>query len=179
MKICCTCRLYMNVEHFNKCASQPDKLSKRCKKCHIIACVKYAKNNPKKLRESYLKSYKKHRVTRLARNMAWARNNPEKVKKIKQRYTSKNIDKIRAMARKLAPGYARKYKIRFPLKIKARSKVNYAIKKGIIPKADTCKCFKCGLRAKDYHHISYEKQDWLKVFPICRKCHMGIHIVNH
>ena len=71
--------------------------------------------------------------------------------------------------------YDRKDREKHPLKIKARSKVAYLIRKGVIPKPSELVCV-CGKQAKEYHHKDYSKP--LEVVPLCVLCHKGETIKN-
>lgn len=46
--------------------------------------------------------------------------------------------------------------------------VNRAVRRGIIPPANTCRCVDCDKPAEQYEHRDYNKP--LDVEPICRSC---------
>lgn len=55
-------------------------------------------------------------------------------------------------------------------KIQARDAVSNAIKRGELPKAQTCQCVYCGQPATTYHHHNgYRKEHFLDVVPVCDK----------
>lgn len=64
-----------------------------------------------------------------------------------------------------------------PRRFKARWAVNNAIRDGrLIPASShLCACG-CQRQAEQYHHWSYEPQDWLDVIPMRRTCHQQIHL---
>ena len=64
---------------------------------------------------------------------------------------------------------------RYPNRRKARTAVNNAIFAGKMPHPYVLFCMNCFEQAQNYHHPSYEPENWLKVFPVCRKCHRNIH----
>lgn len=58
----------------------------------------------------------------------------------------------------------------------AGSALNYAIRRGKLPKVSTLICTDCGSPACHYHHhLGYEKEHWLDVIPLCRGCHRRRH----
>ena len=75
------------------------------------------------------------------------------------------------------------------MKFKAKGKVSYAIKKGLLVRPDSCEA--CGIAAVDKtkgvtvrggwlgcldaHHESYKKEHWLDVVWLCRICHRKAH----
>ena len=69
----------------------------------------------------------------------------------------------------------KRYCNRYPNRRKARTAVNNAIFTGKMPHPDTSLCMNCFEQAQDYHHYSYEPENWLKVFPVCKRCHRKIH----
>ncbi len=57
-------------------------------------------------------------------------------------------------------------------KLRARSRLQYAVKMGRIVKASSCS--QCGFRGQiDGHHPDYAKP--LVVIWLCHQCHMGLH----
>ena len=64
---------------------------------------------------------------------------------------------------------AREYRARYPEKIMAQNRLNYAIRKGRIKRQP---CEICGETEKVHaHHISYEPKDWYNVRWLCGVCH--------
>lgn len=65
-----------------------------------------------------------------------------------------------------------KYKSKNPIKSKASTTVNNAVRLGNLVKPTTCS--ECGIEAKlDGHHCDYSKP--LEVMWLCRKCHIAWH----
>lgn len=56
-------------------------------------------------------------------------------------------------------------------KNRARWAVQYATRKGYLPKVHTLACVRCGEQAVAYHHKSYEREHRLDVKPLCAACH--------
>ena len=70
----------------------------------------------------------------------------------------------------------KRYALAYPKYEKAKSAVQTAIRKGILPKVTTLKC-SCGEQAVHYHHHKgYAKEHQLDVIPVCKKCHSLAHI---
>jgi len=72
-------------------------------------------------------------------------------------------------------GKLKRKRERHPMKIAARSAVARAIKKGKLPHLSTQLCVCCAQPATNYHHESYERENWIKVFPLCERCHKETH----
>ena len=69
----------------------------------------------------------------------------------------------------------RNNRTRHPEKMSAGSAVAYAVMSGRLPRTSSCACADCGKQAEHHHHESYEKEHWLDVVPLCRRCHMIRH----
>lgn len=81
----------------------------------------------------------------------------------------KQSDKGKATAKKSSS--AAYY--RYPEKAIARSRLRYAVSKGIINKEP---CMDCGVEKVEAHHyIGYEEKNWYDVYWLCRKHHRDIH----
>ena len=62
------------------------------------------------------------------------------------------------------------------LKVAVSAAMSHAKYTGQLPLATTKQCQDCGLQAEEYHHESYAEEDWLKVIPLCKKCHVSRHV---
>jgi hypothetical protein len=81
----------------------------------------------------------------------------------------------RASPRGRAMRKLRRYKDK--QKIRARDAVSNAIKRGELPKAQTCQCVHCGRTASVYHHHKgYRKEHFLDVEPVCDSCHQTVEV---
>ncbi len=69
----------------------------------------------------------------------------------------------------------RRYEANHPGHWRAKNAVSHAIRAGKLPRADSLLCMNCFEQAKDYHHPNYKPENWLKVFPVCKKCHRKLH----
>lgn len=55
---------------------------------------------------------------------------------------------------------------------KARDAVMIAVRSRRIPRPDELSCTGCGKPGQQYHHyLGYEREHWLDVIPVCRRCH--------
>jgi hypothetical protein len=165
---------------FFKQSSKKDGLSPRCKTCIKYAVRKY--NLTDRGKEVARKSQARYRKTEHCRKYKneWMKNAYHHRSGYKEKMINRNKQRL-AEFRKTHPRLNlktfdspiyKKRKIRFS----AIDAVKYAVRIGIIPRATTQKCFKCNKNANQYHHyLGYEKENWLKVIPVCKKCHTKIH----
>lgn len=59
-----------------------------------------------------------------------------------------------------------------PFKYRARSAVFLEVRMKRMPRAKDCRCQNCGMMAWGYHHhLGYDREHWLDVIPLCRRCH--------
>ena len=63
-------------------------------------------------------------------------------------------------------------------KKKARSAVAIAVRNGTMEKVKHFQCSHCNAHAENWHHPSYEPDQWLEVIPLCSKCHKKLHGVT-
>lgn len=69
------------------------------------------------------------------------------------------------------------YRLKDINKGNARKAVNHAIESGMIEAISTKKCLNCQAVASHYHHhFGYEKENWLKIIPLCIPCHKKVHL---
>lgn len=98
-------------------------------------------------------------------------------KKDAQDYRYKNIDAIREYDRDRGNrqdySYTKEYRLKFPKKIKAQSKVSREIKKGNLSRKP---CEICGEIKSVAHHDDYDKP--LDVRWLCQAHHKQWHAVN-
>jgi len=59
---------------------------------------------------------------------------------------------------------------RDPRRRKAQRKVNHQIRQGKIPRSSEFTCRNCPAKASQYEHLSLEKEHWLDIIPVCRRC---------
>lgn len=65
--------------------------------------------------------------------------------------------------------------VRSTPKTRARKAVHTMIAHGQLLSANQYPCAVCGETARDHHHPSYHEDDYLKVVPLCRSCHVRAH----
>lgn len=99
----------------------------------------------------------------------WRKKNKQKLREYERRARKKNP--------KIGRKGSSNYYHRHPERIQAKTSVSTAISKGILPKQSTCACANpdCTQKAEQYHHWSYEQENWLSVIPLCKACHLGLH----
>jgi len=131
-----------------KRSDRPSGYKSECKEC-------YYKNYNHK---AYSKKYRNSNKGRVTRNIyAEKFRKTEKGKKIRQRCQNK-------------------YRKNNQKKIKAEKIIFNAVRYNNIPPAHKLKCFRCGAKARDYHHyLGYDPEHWFDIKPICRICHRIIH----
>lgn len=66
---------------------------------------------------------------------------------------------------------ARAMYLKYPEKAKARSVVSHAIRKGTLIRPEKCEFCSANGRVEAHHHKGYEKENWLEVVWLCKKCH--------
>ena len=98
-----------------------------------------------------------------ARALLYSKTDRGRITQRKYRQSKKGKKRAKSLPRK----YQRK----------AHKAVRDAIGRGEIKQASTMPCSQeCGGMAMDYHHYNgYDKEYWLDVVPVCRKCHHKIH----
>ena len=141
-KQCTKCKEIQELSEFSKKKASPDGLQSRCKSCS------------------------------LAINKKWQSENREKVKASNKKYYSENREKVNEYHRVYQREYQREYQQRpeEKVKIKARRKLNSAIRSGTIIRPTQCSsCNKsdCEIQA---HHPDHKKP--LEVEFLCKSCHI-------
>lgn len=139
----------------------------RCKKEHTgelktcDSCLEYFKQYRlyhKEERKEYDKQYyqdNKDKIKEQAKE--WGENHPERYKELHLKSSRKHQEK-------------------YPLKRKAQSCIHSVVSDGKIPPAKDLICKECGNSAKEYHHhLGYEREHWMDVIPLCKKCHRDRH----
>lgn len=173
--VCVSCGCAKSIDDFVKSNRTKSGYTRRCKACHAEISKRSRDANQESRRNSVKKYYETHKEEHKRSVANWTKNNPEKVKAIVANYRVKNVEKIKEYRKQFGAALTRKSRNKFPVRYKARNKVNNSVAKGLIPSVKTLRCYDCGNHATDYHHhLGYEPQHWLDVIPLCRKCH-AIH----
>lgn len=61
-------------------------------------------------------------------------------------------------------------------KVQVRSRLNHAVKSGLLPSPKSLACTRCGKKAEEYHHYAgYSLAKALDVIPLCKMCHAKTH----
>lgn len=158
-KICTECKQLKDLNSFSPGNAKFDRHS-RCKECNAKIAKEYRKTKRgKEYQKQYWKSDRGKRV--LSRYKT-----SEKGKQAGRKYTQSKNGKEKL--RQYTQSKRREDKARF----QARAAVNNAVRSGKLPKVSTQKCISCYKNAQDYHHHKgHNKENWLDVIPMCRKCH--------
>jgi len=62
------------------------------------------------------------------------------------------------------------------LQTQATKYVNHQVAEGKLANIGTQVCLDCGEQAEHYHHnVSYKREHWLNVIPLCQSCHFSLH----
>ena len=147
MKICTKCDESKGLECFT---TKSGNVTSRCKRCLAENNMKWARNNPDKIKIIRKVHYQENKEACNQVNKQWIQENPERAKEIKQRSRKLHADKH-----------------------KARAKVEYAVKSGKLTKPELCsRCEKESM--VEAHHDNYKKP--LDVVWVCRNCHYEIHM---
>lgn len=151
MKTCTSCNQVKVLLEFYKDKRNNDGRTSECKVCRGIRSTTYAQTE--RGRCVHRKSNSKY-----ARSFKGKLNQKCKRETLKYKATQK------------------RYRLRHPDRDKAKNAVYRAIKRNLLPRADTCQCTYCPSQAAQHHHYNgYKKQHWLDVEPVCKKCHTVQH----
>jgi len=152
-KVCSKCLIEKPVSEFTPYKIRKYGFRPECKQCRMIKQREYYKTHRKQCLKQKVDYYNSERGQEIIN---------------KYRQSQKGRESQRCSSKK-----ARK---NCPERITAERAVELAVRSGKFPKASTHKCVICGKQAMDYHHDrGYFKKHWLKVIPVCRKCHAMIH----
>ena len=159
-KTCTKCKQVKPLSEFYKSPTGKDGHNTRCKKYYLEICKKYQRTEKgKKIRKRANVKY----------NQSEKGRNGNNVREKKYRYTDKYLAKIERRNHK--------YREKHPLYRAMTLTVYRAVKKGILPHPTNRKCSQCGESAIEYHHhLGNERKHWLDVIPVCRLCHVHLHI---
>jgi DNA-directed RNA polymerase subunit M/transcription elongation factor TFIIS len=131
----------------HKCNSIIEKLHHKEKICSDCYRLRWRENRKKRKDNGTLKSTKMSKEYYSIKNKEWSINNSDKVRL-----------------------YAKEARLRNPLKHKARSLLNTAVKLGKIIKEP---CRVCGHEKSEAHHKDYDRP--YDIIWLCRKHHIEIH----
>lgn len=193
MKYCPKCKTWKDPESgFHKSSQKKDGYAGWCKSCKRTLddersqrpeVIQHRKEYERKRRtdpnriaseKRYEQGDKRRRgVKEYAQRPEVKQRNRLQLRKLRDnglfdKYTEKHKDKSREANRV----YHRKFRQIHKDKRHAHSAVSRAVKRGKLPAANTQKCHYCPGIAKEYHHHNgYDKEHWLDVLPVCKKCH--------
>ena len=115
--------------------------------------------------------YKKNRSRCIEHAKKWAKDNPNRRSEISRESAKRrreDIDYVEKLHRK-----NKAYRETNKAKISAKNKLNYALRKGLITKPDTCsECGDVTSRIEAYYHRGYDHP--LDVLWVCTRCHVKL-----
>ncbi len=149
-KRCCHCKKLIPLRDFGKNRSRKDGLQDNCKPCRRIFDVAYQKSDKGK------RCTKKHTQT-------------EKFITTQNKYKQSPKGRLQQA----------RFRANNKKSLKARERVNVAVRGGRLPRPDSLQCSNCEEQAHNYHHyIDYTPEHWLDVIAVCIKCHWLIHNIK-
>ncbi len=163
-KRCSKCKQIRPLSNFHRDKSKKDG---HCFSCNICACKRRKKYRNSEKGKTIIKVWEKSESGKALRRHY---QKTEQYKAYQSRYRNSDFGKASIRAS------VKKYSKRFPLHIKAKGAVYYAVKIGKLPKVKTLQCYLCFKSAQQYHHyLGHEPQYKLDVLPMCIMCHRKLH----
>lgn len=183
MKRCSKCKQFKELSEFHKQSRSIDGLKSACKYCRNKSNKEYTMSEKGKAAKK--KYYADNKENILVYRKKYGIEHREKILKTRRKYYLTENGKLSQSIRtkkylKTEKGKQTrkkidaKMRILYPNRYKARKKLNYYIESGKLSRPTTCS--KCNIVCKpDAHHYSYEKEHWLDVIWLCKKCHVDLH----
>lgn len=162
-KICTKCGEDKPLSDYYKDKRARDGLYPHCKACHYKLTHAYEQSEQGK--EIVKKSKHAYYYERGGKEKAREYGAQESAR-LKRAEYAKSLSGKKAQEKK-----DEKRRDSKPNQLRAKTAVNNAIKKGILPRVSTLFCAHCGQPAVEYHHESYLPEHWLTVIPLCKLCH--------
>ena len=172
-KICTKCETLKSWDEFSKNKGKSDGHHSWCKKCANTNKRAYrrtekgkAARRKYKCSEEGMASNKRYYLSEKGKAAARKYSRTKKGKETSYRGNHSEAGK------RARDSYYQRHKKDH----KAHGAVGRAVEAGILPHISTQRCKDCETAAIDYHHhLGYEKEHWLDVIPLCRKCHQLQH----
>jgi hypothetical protein len=150
-KTCCHCRRTLPLDQFYRNRATPDGYTRECRTCAKERASAHYRENRERILSEQRGHYLAHSTEVQARNRAWLEANRER-------------------HRPYLRAYNREYRRKYPERHRAGSAVADALKSGKIQRQETCAM--CGAAPTEaHHHRGYEKEHYLDVIWLCRRCH--------
>lgn len=169
MKTCRICKQTKPLSEFYKDKHRKDGHRSNCKIC----CSKYQKSDKGKVVQKRYEQSEKNKTNKKTYQATEKSRKSHRIAIFKYDHSNKGrICQSRHRRTDIFKNTQSKYRKYNFQKLKARSSVNVAIKKGELPRPNTLLCNYCPNQAEDYHHHKgYAPEYWLDVIPVCKKCH--------
>ena len=149
--LCTKCKSWKLADGFFKDKSMVDGLSYWCSDCHSAANARRTPEQLDRKKASNRAAYRKNKEIRRLNNAKYRQDNEARIR-----------DKRRKRDRDT------------PERSRANAAIKRAKKRGDIKVPDHCEC--CPGDGKvEAHHDSYDRDRWLVVTWMCRKCHLWMH----
>jgi hypothetical protein len=152
---CANCKDWKPPSAFYKKKTAANGLGSSCILCVTPAMAKWYQGNKERVKAAGKK-----------RNAERELLHPGRIAAVKREWRRRNPDKVAASVRKS--------RLKRPDESKACEKVRDAVKSGRLVKPECCEMCDSG-RILDGHHDSYDRDRWLVVTWLCRKCHIWTH----
>lgn len=163
MKECFKCKIYKPLSDFYKHSKMSDGHLNKCKECTKKDSHTHRQDNLDSVRE-----YDRNRPNKEERNeenRARYRNKfprPKRLLALDERFTGRDVTP------------RQKWLECNPMKRKAQSAANNALRDGKIERKYACESCGCGGKLHK-HHWSYDEENWLDITWLCQACHNKEH----
>ena len=161
-KVCSKCFIEKPINKFHPRKGQ-------CRACFNIWHSEYRKTEKGKLNEAKYRQSKKGKAVHKKYRQS---KNGRKVRRgIRRRFHL--TQKGKELRRRARISYRHKNKG----KVYAREMVRYHVRVGNIPYPKNLNCISCNSQAAHYHHHKgYAHKNWMNIIPLCKKCHIKVHL---
>lgn len=182
MKACTRCGLTQPLSGFPRDKRATDGAASRCKEC-----VRVYRESRRDKHAEYCRSWVAKNHEKVLRQKAAHRERKADVLRVKNRERRRrwldvpeNAERAREMSRAWGKAHAaerlekdRRARALEPEKVRARSRVNRAVRDGRLVKPEACS--RCGATQRiEAHHEDYSRP--LDVTWMCARCHRRVHV---
>jgi hypothetical protein len=167
-KTCSKCKETKPLTEFYRFARAKDGYQARCKVCQNALHTRWVKENPEKQYQVTLRYQKKQREATAARKHAHPSSSPTPEQRVAaaKKWAEDNPERAAELHRNGINAYHRRH----PERLKARSMVHDAVRRGEL-KQEPCRI--CSNPKSEAHHEDYMKP--LEVDWLCNDCHKDLH----
>jgi hypothetical protein len=149
------------LSEFYRNSKNSDKHDGQCKVCRNAHVKQWQQTD--KGRDSHKIANRRYNISRNGRQTKETRKKRYNNSLIGKQYNKEKGKRYRESNRAIINAHAAVYK---------------AVRAGRLEPIETLSCIFCKKQAKEYHHyLGYERENYLNVIPLCKKCHADIHDV--